>query len=673
MEKTYLREAYHHEWLLTNGRGGYAMSLGDLINERRYNGLLIAGLDGLKRFHLLAGLEEEVEWQGQRFFLDSSHYPDCVHPHGFNHIIKSWLRPYPTVLYSTQPAREDFLILKEIFLVQKANAVVVRYSNLGQESLNLTLRPKFTFRDLHQLNQPGSWDGLAVESSVDELSFSLKKPGAPAAAWGWIESGLVIDHPIIFRDVFYPYDAIRGYEAVEDLFAPVELRFNLGPGQANRLVVADTELVEPFEAAGQAERHYAALPLPADHPAKIDQQPGWLGSIRYDQEVFNHAEYLEILAFSARDFLLDDDIIAGYPWFGPLSRQTLVCLGGLRHLSGGQRLGRRILKKYGRSIKDGLLPLSLAGDGSQEYDSVDAPLWYVIRCWEYGPKDKELLRRSAQIVLNYLFNNRLPFFVGDDGLVSLRPGQKALTWMDAVAHDRPVTPRSGKPVEINALWYNAVCCLEAMALAQGWSREKSIASGGYSLPLGRLSELVGQIRQGLQKFIGPDYLADRLTDEGPIFELRPNAVIALSLPFDWLDKAQMERVFERAKAELLTPKGLRTLNPSHSAFKRKYVGNQLQRDLAYHQGTIWAWLLAPFARLAHKLHSGRKDWRELHQELSGCIWRFRRAYLKNHIASVAEIWDGLDPQLPRGCPAQAWSVMALVEVEHLLRDLGEPR
>ena len=667
MEWIRLREAYHHEWLLTNGLGGYALGFGNLLAERKYNCLLTAALDRFQRIQVLNSMEEEVEWHGARFNLDTNHYPDCIHPRGYTHIVKTWLRPFPTILYSSDPVSESYLILKEIRLIQGANGVAISYSNLGAAPVNLTLRPKFSLRDHHHLNQPGSWDGGGYSVEVGERSFSLSREGIEGAAQGWLETGSAVDNQSIYRQVYYPFEASRGYDAVEDLLAPAGLRFILAPGATNRLVVGFDLAGDPFALADQAEGYYAKWPLPSDHPRQGDKKPDWLNRFNDQGKVFSQADYLKILDLAARDFLTKDDMIAGYPWFGPWSRDTLMALEGLEHLKGGQRLALRILKKYGRAIKDGLLP-NVFGEGNfgLNYDSVDAPLWYVLRCFQMAPADKELLRRCREIVLGFIFNPDSRLALGDDGLIEIRPGDYALTWMDAKVYGRPVTPRWGKPVEINALWYNALCSFLEMARVQGLGEDDSVALKSNKISLGGLAELAREVRRGLQYFVGPDYLADRLEGGEQVMEVRPNAVAALSLPFDWLDKETMARVLKTAWEELLTPKGLRSLSPRSPGFKKKYLGTVKQRDLAYHQGTVWAWPLWPLAQLYVKVNQGARSPGEMARELTGLVWRFRSAFLRNHIASVAEIWDGQTPELPKGCPAQAWSVMALLNIEHLI-------
>ena len=670
MEWVKLREAYHHEWILTNGLGGYALGYGNLLAERKYNSLLTASLDRFERIQVLNSMEEEVEWQGARFNLDSNHYPECIHPQGYTHIVKTWLRPYPTVLYSSDPVSESYLILKEIRLIQGANGVVISYTNLGDQPVNMTLRPKFSLRDHHHLNSPGSWDQGGFSVQVQDRSFSLTREGIGLTATAWLEFGSAVDNPTVYRNVYYPQESSRGYDAVEDLFSPVGLWLTLAPGQTDRLVVGTDLEGDPFAQADAAQAHYAKSPLPLDHPLLIKDGPRWLKKVLEDRKLFSEAQYMEILALAAQDFLTRDDMIAGFPWFGPWSRDSLMALEGLNHLKNGKRLAVRILKKYGKAIKGGLLP-NVFGEGNYglNYDAVDSALWYVLRCRQFAPLDKELFRRCREIVLGLLFNPDPRLTVGDDGLVEIREGDYALTWMDAKIYGRPVTPRWGKPVEINALWYNALCSFGEMAKEQGLGEDDSISLKPHKISLNGLAELAREVRRGLQYFVGDGYLADRLTAEGPVMEVRPNAVVALSLPFDWLDRETMAQVYEKAKAELLTAKGLRSLSPAHPGFKKKYLGATKQRDLAYHQGTVWAWPLWPLAQLYLKVHQETKSPAEMAKDLTGMVWRFRSAFLRNHIASVAEIWDGLKPDLPKGCPAQAWSVMALLCIEHLIAGL----
>ncbi|OGP12752.1 MAG: hypothetical protein A2053_02975 [Deltaproteobacteria bacterium GWA2_50_8] len=653
------------EWILTNGLGGYALGFGDMIPKRKYSSLLTASLGKNQRIHILSAIEEKVEGEGTFFFLDSNHYAHCIHPDGYHNIVRSWLRPYPCVLYSL-PGCKDYIIFKEIFLLKGHNAVVVKYSNLGHKPLRLTLRPKFTLRDHHHVNPPGTWDRLSpLQKEIRGSSFHLKRPDNGYQVFGFAEGAEIYSSDLIYRGVYYPLEAIRGYEAVEDQAVPVTLIFSLSPETSASVIFSTESLGDPKKSAIEGEKFYKQLPLPVNHPDRVPREVLLEGTPE-DLRLFDEKSYRKILEFAARDFILnDEDIIAGYPWFGSWGRDTLISLSAFKYLSGGGELALKILHKYGCCLKEGLLPNTFGEGGiGLNYDSIDAPLWFVVRGYQFAPRDEELLAASTQIILNYLYGKNHPFVVAEDGLIQIHPGDHALTWMDAKVYGVPVTPRHGKPIEINALWYNALCSLRERIKGVGACEMKT---DSFSCSLEVLEGLIKKVSHSLQKFVGDRYLADRL-EEGdvPLWEVRPNSVIALSLPFDFVDKAVMKRVWMTAREELLAPRGLRSLHPAHPAFKQRYVGNPLQRDLAYHQGTVWTYLLLPLALLTWKVLRHERSIQDIHREISGYLWVFRNGFMKGNMASVAEIGDGVGGPSPKGCPAQAWSVFALFEIENFL-------
>lgn len=652
------------EWILTNGLGGYALGFGNMMNKRKYNGLLIASSKNLRRVHTVSSIEEGVITGGGMFNLDSTHYLNCIYPAGYSHIVNAWLRPYPAALYSSMPADRDLLILKEIFMLEGRNAVAVKYSNVGNKDFDLILRPKITLRDSHALNAPGSLDNIHLERQCRGNFFKAKRMDSGFAVHGYLSDGEAIEDYAIYRKVYYPVEAIRGYDSVEDLVAPFRLVAKLMPKKDLYVVFASEEILDPIEGAKMAEAHYKSLPLPANHPEKVPAE-SLVGSTEFEnKDIFSKDAYYKILVQASKDFLIaDDDIIAGYPWFGPWGRDTLISMGGLKHLPDGSRRAVNILRKYGGFLRNGVLPNTFGEGGEgQNYDSVDAPLWYVLRCHEYAPTNRDLFAYVAQIILCYHSYDRHPFYLSHDGLIDIRPGPHALTWMDAKIHGSPVTPRWGKPVEIEGLWYNALCAAREMA------KKLNIAElhhGQYKLTIAELDRLIEKVKASLQDFVGANFLADRIEEGRPVWEIRPNAVIALSLPFDFVDRDVMKEAWKVAKAKLLTSFGLRSLDPSHPAFKQKYVGNQRQRDLAYHQGTVWGFLMLPFVKLTHKIFKDELSKQDLAKEIGSYLWAVRCGFAKGEIASVAEVWDGIDSYFPKGCPAQAWSVFALLEAEHL--------
>ena len=667
MKSASLRVTSDREWLLTNGLGGYSLGFGNMMHKRKYNGLLIAADSNQKRFHLVSSIEEKVERGSGFFYLDSNHYTNCIYPEGYRHILKSWLRPYPGALYSSLPANDETIIFKEIFLCKGLNAVVVKYTNLGRSHISIVARPKLTMRDHHIVNKAGVWDRISTNMEFGESLFRVRREDNGIETFGYVKGGNILEEPTIYRSVYYPVEAIRGYDSVEDLFSPARIVLDIVPGSSSTIVFSDKDIPDVWSKAAEAEAYYKSLPLPADHP----EVTAIVESSELAEETlhsFDFNSYSKMLGLMCEDFVLDgDDIIAGYPWFGAWGRDTMISLSGLKYLEGGKNKALSILKKYGRKIKIGLLPNTF-GEGGEglNYDSVDAPLWYVVRSYEFAKDDKELFKNCQNIVLNYMYADELPFHLSDDGLIEIKRGDWALTWMDAKVYGTPVTPRYGKPVEINALWFNALCAVREMAKGLGI---KKLSAGGRKCPLSQIDELIDKISNSFEEFVGEDYLADRIEDGRPIWEIRPNAVIALSLPFDLVGRDVMERVWKKAKAKLLTPYGLRSLDPTHPAFKQKYVGNGKQRDLAYHQGTVWTFPLLPFAELTTKIYGGVWSNDDIHKEISRYVWVFRDAFFKGEMASVAEIWDGLDPYFPKGCPAQAWSAFAIMEIEQILAGL----
>lgn len=661
MDANILSTICDREWILTNGLGGYALGFGNMINKRKYNGLLTASSTSLKRMHILASVEERAEFEDTYFFMDSNHYPNCIHPDGREHIVCSWLRPYPCVLYSTNPPRKNYLIFKELFMPKGANAVVVKYTNLSHKFVTMILHPKFTLRDHHFVNSQGTWDSMQLEKTIDGGVMHIKRRDNNCDAFIYIEKGAMIPADTIYRSVYFPIEAFRGYESVEDVVSPVRIDVPLSPGESYCMVVSAEALENPLDMARGAEDFYKRYPLPASHPAELD--PTLLIEQGSQWEVmFDRKAYVEILKQAAMDFIVgNEDIIAGYPWFGPWGRDTMISMESLEYLPDGNNIALNVLRKYGSHLNNGLLPNTFGEGGSGlNYDSIDSPLWYILRCHQYAPNDMPLFKKVCSIVLSYLYESHQSFYIDRDGLIEIRADSRALTWMDAKVYEVPVTPRFGKPVEVNALWFNALRIAVDMARRLEF---KALSINSYQCTLEEAEELISKVRGSLLKFVGDDYLADRLENDEPIWEVRPNAIIALSLPHDFVDKDFINRAWVKAKGELLTPFGLRSLSPKNPAFKQKYVGNQRQRDLAYHQGTVWAYLLLPFVKVALKVRAPLNARDGIYREIAGWVLEFRNQLMRGEISSAAEVWDGIEPFFPKGSPAQAWSVFALLGIE----------
>lgn len=666
----YLNEVLHHEWLLTNDKGGYALGYGDLTNDRKYNGLLIASDATFARLHCVATQEELVEWRGNKLFLDSNGYANCIYPDGYQYIVKSWLRPYPTVLYSTNPVMDDIMIVKEILMHPTKNCTMVRFSNYGNHGLHFFIRPKFTLRDHHTLNSPGTWDRIQTTLKTEVHAAHFIREDSHKGVHTYIIDGVIEEERLVFREVYYCMEAARGYDATEDLISPFRIAFDVFPGKSQWILYSD-EPVDAVQIIAEIEARYSMLPLPADHPVKtnIHIEKHLLAS---GEDLFSFEDYRTVLHAAMNDFIANDNIVAGFPWFGAWGRDTWISLGALLAM-GKTDTALKMIDTYAARMENGCIPNVLGEGGEGEnYDTVDASLWFVLRAYQVAcAKDdavlyKKIFNEILPVIVHYLKDPELPFHCDEDGLISIRSGPWALTWMDAKIFGNPITPRFGKCVEINALWYNAVSACITLAEKAGISSSEKIKQSRFTVCIAELKKVITKIEKSATAFITSQGLADRIEDGKVYDELRPNALIAVSLPFKLWGMDIVKRVWEYTRHELFTPYGIRTLSPAHSAFKKKYIGDQKMRDMAYHNGTVWAWLLAPFVHTYYDIFKTEKSSDELRDDIIFFIWSFRNGFMRGHIASVAEVWDGDIPHFPKGCPAQAWSVAALVEAEALI-------
>jgi len=278
---------------------------------------------------------------------------------------------------------------------------------------------------------------------------------------------------------------------------------------------------------------------------------------------------------------------------------------------------------------------------------------------------KEIIKITEQILQTLISNEKHSYFIRKDSLIELQSDFSHATWMDLKIDGKAVTPRDGAPVEINALWYNAICCYEDMCERNNLKSNQKVKA---DLSIINIKE---KLKASFQKFWIGDYLADRLHGDEPVKEFRPNGLLATSLPWQLLTKEQMEKQFQRSFEELYTFYGIRSLAPSDIKFRKKYYGSQKDRDLAYHNGSVWAWLLGAFCGLYIKIYEETKTKGDLIRALSDFIGCFRNSFMRGHIASIAELWDGDSPHFPKGAPAMALSVAALYNIETYIAALEE--
>ena len=628
--------ASRREWLETNGIGGFASSTISGADTRRYHGLLTAALHPpTGRYVLLAKLEETLILSGKRFELGANFYePLVIHPEGYRLIGEFRLDPFPVFVFTVDGVE----IEKSIFMIHGENSTVAQYQvrNAGSRNVRMEIRPLIAFRDYHSTtHENGALDGRVEFGSA--LASIVPYRDLPAlymahdaeqvdAAGSW------------YRNFRYDRERERGLDSVEDLYNPLTLYFDLS-GRSRVSVIASTE-------ARDVRR--------ADHyrQAEIERRRAIVaGSPSPD-------EFIAALVAAADQFIVRRgeraSVIAGYHWFADWGRDTMIALPGLTLTTGHKQTAQDILVEFAQHIDKGLLPNRFPDAGeTPEYNSVDATLWYfeAIRALEEPQFVRRKLYGKLKEIVNWFERGtRYGIRVDADGLVTAGESGVQLTWMDAKVGDWVVTPRSGKPVEIQALWYNALNIMEDFARRFGEAAE----AGRYA----RMAEAAAASFCKLFWNEEAHCLCDVVSGDGTQdTAIRPNQIFAVSLPYSMLDAKQARQVVDVVERELLTPYGLRTLAPSDPAYRGRYEGDQRSRDGAYHQGTVWPWLMGPFLTGYLKTHG-----EEGRPQASAWLNPLREFLGHGGVGQIPEIFDGDFPHLPRGTIAQAWSVAELLRV-----------
>ena len=635
------------EWLVTNGLGGYASGTVAGLLTRRYHGLLVAPLaPPLGRTLLVAKLEETLERDGETRPLGMNRWADrTLAPEGYRDLERFRLDgTTPVWTY----AWGEVQLEKRIFMDPAANTTYVTYRLLrGAGPVGLELRALANYRDYHATTRGSGWSmdiapvpgGVRVTALEGARPFVILAAGpgpvdvAPAHSW--------------YHGFHLAREEERGLDALDDHLHVATIRATLEPGRT--LTVACSTDVAPatdgLAAAGRRRRHEAelltafrpALPAPLRAPGRV---PAWV-------------EQLVLAAdqFVVRRPLAADPggmtVIAGYHWFGDWGRDTMIALPGLALSTGRHDVARRILQTFARFVDRGMLPNRFPDAGEPpEYNTVDATLWYVeaIRQYHAATEDDGLLKDLFPVLEEIVRWHRqgTRYGIGEDpadGLLRAGAPGVQLTWMDARIGDWVVTPRTGKAVEINALWYNALRTLGALARRLGRDAEAWEA-------------LAERVRVGFGRFWheAGGYCYDVI--DGPAgadAALRPNQILAVSLPESPLSPERQRRVVAACARHLLASYGLRSLAPGDPRYQGRYGGGPRERDAGYHQGPVWGWLLGPFA-LAHLRVHGDPAAAHAFLEPMG-------QHLADYgVGSLAELFDGDPPFTPRGCIAQAWSV-----------------
>lgn len=644
--KTDRRVLLELEWLETNGLGGWAASTVAGAHSRRYHGLLVAATrPPVERKVLLSKLDETLRVGEHRFDLGCNVFGDgTVHPRGHDFLEGFERDLFPCWTFAAGGVR----LQRTIAALDGENTTVVSWHVLeAPEPFLLELRPFVAARDYHSLSsgpyrpeREAAWEGDVLRLHAQEPGsnrhhlFFLKADSAewtPSPSW-WLD----------FR---YSIEAERGFDALENLWTPGVLRLPCRAGMRFAVVLST---VHPrgrdgLELLGQ-ERNRRLRVLDAAGAAPRDLV------LAADQFVVRRGSGLRT-------------VIAGYHWFGDWGRDTMIALPGLCLATGRFDDARKILRAFAGSTDRGMLPNRFPDGGeAPEYNTVDATLWFFVAIHKFlgSTGDLAFVRDELLPVLRDILDwhergTRYGIGTDEDGL--LRAGEPGvqLTWMDAKIGGWVVTPRYGKPVEVNALWINAIRILGDIENLCGDRRRGS-----------RLRQRADDLTKHFENVYWNEQagcLYDVLPCLGPgrpgdlDASVRPNQIFALSLPFPLLSRERALSVLERVESSLLTPVGLRSLAPDHPDYRPRYEGNAWSRDSAYHQGTVWTWLLGPYLTALLRVRG------EAARQKAWSLWEGMRAQMQEAlVGSISEIHDAEPPHAPRGAAAQAWSVAELLRV-----------
>ncbi len=625
-----LEYSLQREMLSTDRTGGYMSTTIVCCNTRKYHGLMVCPLEGKgdTSYVLLSSLDETVIQHDQSFNLAIHRFPGIYEPRGHKYITDFRYTPTPTIIYRVG----GVVLQKEMLWIHSQARLMIRYTLLEAHSpTKLRLRPFLAFRDKHSLTSANMFaDGRSwpipggvrcrMYNDFPWLNMQMDKVAEFVAAPDW------------YYNFEYQEEARRGYPSREDLLTPGYFEADIQKGES---LIFSCSLQE-------------------SNPAEIEGT--FASELRKRSDKI---DFLSCLRHSARQFVVRQgdrtEVVAGYPWFGRWGRDTFIALPGITLTQGNVEGCLAVIDTMTSEMKDGLFP-----NMGSAYNSVDAPLWFfwtlqqlethigAKEVWErYGAKMKDILEAYRRGIGKYIAMH-------DNGLIWASNPSVAMTWMDAVVDGKPVTGRDGYQVEINALWYNAICY--ALDLAKQY-KDKSFVTEWKNVPEKVKTSF-------LERFwLAEGYLADYVNDFETNKFIRPNQVIACALKYKILGDDQILSVLNVVKQHLLTPKGLRTLSPRNPLYQGRYEGDQATRDRQYHQGTVWPWLLEHYVAANFYLHG--KDFLPTAEEI---LAGFDEDISSYGIGSIAEIYDGDPPHAPRGAISQAWSVGSVLRIHEMIEN-----
>ena len=650
-------DAIQKEWIITNGLGGYASSTVLGINTRKYHGLLIAAFQPPgDRMTCLEKLDEEIVIGTNIYSLGANEFQNGISPQGHLFLKEFSISPFPRFVYVVQGIE----VQKTIFMPYEKNAVISVYKISNKSSFDVKIRvfPLINWRHIHSVTDRRkiSWEFIQKQEEKEvDVRFSIPHSGLAMkttsgqyhAAGEWVEK-------IYFRE-----EAMRGESCLDDYYqlGYFEVDIKAGKNESFAIIaVADKNGTDALKIL--AEMPVTMYDIEALHEREMKSRENLLAKFYGDHENVPVSDWLNWIILATDMFIVkgtDDaqkSVIAGYHWFEAWGRDTFVSLPGLMLVTGRFEDARKVFLTFKKHCKQGLITNFIPDQpGQPAYNSVDATLWFVNAVLQYLKYtddfkfvQERLWETLKTIIENHVKGTAFNIHMDSDGLLS---HGSQLTWMDAIVDGQPITPRAGKAVEVQALWYNA---LKTMELLANKFEEKSEAE--------KYVRLAEKARKSfIEGFWDSEKncLFDVVSECGKNDSLRPNQIIVVASDFPMLDNVNNEKVVDTVHRELLTPYGLRTLARNDPRYIGVYAGDRESRDKAYHNGTVWPWLLGPFTTAFLKT-KGHTESRREYALKSFLLPLFAEQILKAGLGTISEVFDGDSPHMPKGCISQAWSI-----------------
>ncbi len=630
-----LEFSLNREVIRSNRAGSYGSSTIINCNTRKYHGFLVVpqpAIDGENHI-LLSSIDETIIQNDAEFNLGIHKYPgDNYAPKGHKYVEKFVAEPIPVLTYRVG----GVVLEKELLFSQKEDRIIVKYTLVDAHSpTKIKIKPYLAFRNIHKLSKANN----GVDKRYEAVKNGIKTRMYQGYSHIYMQFSKEANYthvPDWYYNIEYQQEQERGYDYQEDLYVPGFFEFAIEKG----------------------ESVYFSVGIEEANPSNLKRFYNAESSKRVPRDTFENC-----LINAAQQFIVKKgkktEVIAGFPWFGRWGRDTFISLPGLTLVTGDYKTCKEVIDTMVQEMNGPLFPN--IGEGSQSaYNSVDAPLWFFWSLQQYAEFTdtkkniwKEYGSKMQAILDGYRNGTMHNIRMEENGMIYAGEAGKALTWMDAIVNSKPVTPRIGMNVEINALWYNAIMfSIEVAKLA----KDKDFVANWEAL-----SKIIPNSFK--ETFWSKDmgYLADYVNGDFKDFSIRPNMVFATSLPYMPLSEKIRQLILQLIKKELLTPRGLRTLSPKSPDYKDIYFGGQNERDSAYHQGTVWPWLLGHFAEAYLKIYgkSGVTFIKNIYEE-------FEPVMQEHGIASISEVYDGNPPHTAGGTISQAWSVAELLRIKYLI-------